>query len=83
MDANIKMQTALSQDILSKKEKQIEELNCVCKQLKDKLSQLDSQLRYIFLNFLKLYTIIKELHFFLSSLMPFTILTFIPKYFLI
>lgn len=44
-EMNTKAQLATSQDTISRKDKYIEELNTMCKQLRDSIGQLENQIR--------------------------------------
>lgn len=47
-DLNLKTQLTTYQENLSKKDKQIDEINSHCRQLKDNIGHLENQLRFIF-----------------------------------
>lgn len=44
-DINMKTQLATSQENLNRKDRQIDDLNLTCKQLRDKIMQLENQIR--------------------------------------
>lgn len=45
LEMNSKAQLAISQDTITRKDKHIDELNTMCKQLRDSIGQLENQLR--------------------------------------
>lgn len=53
---NSNNQLAVTQENLNRKDKQIDELNAICKKLKDNIVHLESQLRWVLVFVLNLQT---------------------------